>query len=136
STILLATAAIGAGSAAVARAGDLVVAKVPFAFMVHGELMPAGRYVVTDHTMDAQGIVTIESANGRRIASTITVPWSPSPASASGQPQLVFDKVDNQYFLVDVGYEGGSGREIPLSSANMMRQAMAMRDAHAHANAG
>jgi len=127
SAILFAVAAFAVCGPTVARADEIAVAKVPFAFMVHGERMPAGKYVISDDTMDASGVLTIESADGRHVALTTTIASSPEPMLSSWRPTLVFDRFGHHLFLADVDYDAGYAREIPLTSKGMERQLVAAK---------
>ena len=55
-TLLAACVALAVGSAGASS----VDVKVPFAFVVHGQTLPAGRYVVNDDS----GVVQIRGENG------------------------------------------------------------------------
>jgi len=112
--VFLATALVMVGGASVARADDeRIVARVPFAFMVGDSRMPAGDYVVREMSGDPS-VVSIASADGRQFAYTLTIPSSAHALETPTQPELVFEKFDNQYFLARVVPGGGMEREIVL----------------------
>jgi hypothetical protein len=117
SWVVLVTAVISVAGASVARADERVVAKVPFAFLVGDVRLPAGEYVV-EETSDGPGVVAIASADGARTVLTITIPASTS-AEAIAQPDLVFEKFSDQYFLSRVDLQNGEDREIVLTPAIM-----------------
>ena len=48
-------------TAGVARAEEMVVAKVPFAFVVNGVALPAGEYVITRDARQPDLIATAEA---------------------------------------------------------------------------
>jgi hypothetical protein len=119
SWVVLATAAIAVGSASAARANELIVtdANVPFAFIVGNVRLPPGDYVVQEM---AQGspMVAIVSADGKKAALTLTIPWS-SPDEAAAQPALLFEKFGSEYYLARVVPSHGDGREILLTPSMM-----------------
>jgi len=120
--VFLATALVMVGGASVARADDeRIVARVPFAFMVGDSHMPAGDYVVREMSGDPS-VVSIASADGRQFAYTLTIPSSAYALETPTQPELMFEKLDNQYFLARVAPVGGMEREIVLKHARTDRE--------------
>jgi hypothetical protein len=115
SRILFAAAAIAVGSASAVHAQDRVDAKVPFAFLVNGEQMPAGTYAVRDLS-EGSGVLTIESTDGQKVMTVMTIPSSSS--NEEGDPKLLFDKINNQHVLVGIDYGDGEGRQIVSNSSN------------------
>ena len=115
SRILFAAAAIAVGSASAAYAQDRVDVKVPFAFVVNGVQLPAGSYEVRDMS-EGSGVLTIESTDGRKVASVMTIPSSSS--NEEGDPRLLFDKINNQHVLVGIDYGDGEGRQIVSNTSN------------------
>ena len=119
STVLVASLVI-VGSASIARADDeKIVARVPFAFVVGTSTMPAGKYVVAE-VSDNPSVVSIASADGRQFAYTMTIPSQAGETPA--QPELVFEKVENQYVLARVVPENGIGRAIVIAHAHTERE--------------
>jgi hypothetical protein len=104
------------GSASVARADETIVAKVPFTFIVGDTRLPAGDYVVTE-LADGSGVVDVKSADGRQFAMTLTIPTGID--NAPSEPQLVFQKFENQYFLARIAPSDGSEREVVLTPSIM-----------------
>jgi hypothetical protein len=120
--VFLATALVMVGGASVARADDeRIVARVPFAFMVGESRMPAGDYVVREMS-DDPSVVSIASADGRQFAYTLTIPSSAHALETPTQPELVFEKLDNLYFLARFAPVGGMEREIVLTHARTDRE--------------
>jgi len=118
--VFVAAAVVTGGSAADARADDdVIAARVPFAFFVHDALMPAGSYVVKESSGDP-GVVTIASADGHQSVFAITIPATAGELGA--QPELVFVKIDNQYFLSRLVEADGNEREIMIPSAKSEHQ--------------
>jgi hypothetical protein len=115
SRILLAAAAIAVGTASAAYAQDRVDAKVPFAFIVNGVQLPAGSYEVREMS-EGSGVLTIESTDGQKVVSMMTIPSSSS--NEEGDPKLLFDTIDNQHVLVGIDYGDGEGRQILSNTSN------------------
>jgi hypothetical protein len=110
------------GSASIARADDdLIVVKVPFAFIVGDSRLPAGDYVVREISGDLS-VVSIASSDGRQFACTLTIPVSSEESPA--KPELVFEKFGGHYFLARVMLEDNA-REIILTPARVERQLVA-----------
>ena len=112
------------GAAAVARADERVVVHVPFDFIVAATELPAGDYIVTKDASDAQGLLSIESVDGRNCVFTLSISASaPQPS----RTELVFETFENRHFLSKVTTEGGSAREIPLTPKIMGSELAQMR---------
>ena len=123
--VFMATSLVMVGGSSVARADDQkIVARVPFAFMVGDSRMPAGEYVVKEMS-DDPSVVSIASVDGRQFAFTLTIPSSAYEHETPVQPELVFEKFDNEYFLARVVPEGGIEREIVLTPARTEREHVA-----------
>ena len=115
SGIVLAAAAIVVGSASAAQAQDRVDAKVPFAFLVNGEQLPAGTYGVREMS-EGPDVLIIASTDGQKAVSMMTIPSSSS--NKEGDPKLLFDTINNQHVLVGIDYGDGEGRRIVSSTSN------------------
>jgi hypothetical protein len=115
SGIVLAAAAMVVGGASAAQAQDRVDAKVPFAFVVNGEQLPAGSYEVKDMS-EGPDVLIIASTDGRKAVSVMTIPSSSS--TKEGDPRLHFDTVDNQHVLVGVDFGDGDSRQIVANTSN------------------
>ena len=114
SVIVIATAAVMTGSASAARADERIVAKVPFAFIVGDTQLPAGDYVV-ERTSGEPDVLEIASADGRQFVYALTIS---SSDAQSADPELIFAKFSDHYFLAGVVHDGG-GREIILTPLMM-----------------
>ena len=119
--IAAATALLAAGASA-ARAEELVVANVPFTFVVGKTELPAGEYVVKQIS-DEPAVVSIESADGRHVASAITIVGE--SAGLETRPALVFKKLDGRYFLERMTSDDGLDREFVLRPVPMERNTVA-----------
>jgi hypothetical protein len=108
SWVVLSTALMAVGTASVARADQLLVARVPFDFMVGDARLPAGNYIVKE-TFGNPSVVLIESADGRNSVYTLT--FAAALDQSDARPELVFEKVDNQYFLKRIDTLDGAERE-------------------------
>ena len=110
--VLVATASMLGLTASSARADeDQVIAKVPFAFMVGKARLPAGDYRVREASIDGS-IISITNADGREVALAPTFPLTTvTNAGQAEGPELVFEKVNGQYYLARV-VSGDGSREI------------------------
>jgi hypothetical protein len=108
----LAAAAVLLGGAATARADELIVVKVPFAFIVGDSLLPPGDYTVSEDSNDPH-VVSIRSVRGRRFVYTMTIPSS--VADADAQPELMFDRVGDHRFLARIVDGNGDSRDLVLT---------------------
>ena len=90
-----------------ALAQETVVAKVPFAFVVHGQEMPAGNYSVTT---DA-GVITIRGTNNRSASYALATP-ADGRDPAGDDPSLVFVRYENHNILSQVWESGTDGISI------------------------
>src|SRR5262245_59804466 len=107
------------GTAAVVSAEERIVAHVPFSFIMGTTELPAGDYVVTEDFSDNQGVLRIESVNGRRSLYALSIAAAEPRPSKS---ELVFEKFEDRYFLSRVAGEGGLSRQIPLTPNIMQRE--------------
>jgi hypothetical protein len=98
---------LAAGSA---RASTVEV-KVPFPFLVRGQTLPAGRYLVTDDG----ALVQLRGEKGTHAGLfVLTIPAAgQDPAGSS--PALTFKHADNQYQLMGIWDSTTEGRAIPRS---------------------
>jgi len=111
------TAGLILGSSSAALADDVLVAKVPFNFVVNGVQLPAGDYRVTSD--GTTPVVSIRNDDGGHAAFVLTNGLSPEAAGPN--PELVFERVNGTSFLSRiVGVE--SGREIPLPAKVLKQQ--------------
>jgi hypothetical protein len=117
--LVVASAAL-LGSASIARADDQkVTANVPFDFVVGDTHLRAGRYAITTLGDANSGMVAIAGMDGRQSVYTLTIPKAGKDQAAP--PQLVFEKIDNQYVLTSMTLESSEGHRTVLSPANARR---------------
>ena len=114
--MVLGTAVMVLGIAQSARADEEVVARVPFDFIVGGQRLPAGKYVVTQN----RALVSIASADRRHFAFVLMNPMSTGEAWTA--PRLVFERIGEDHFLSQVVAGAKAGSEVLLTPAQMERQ--------------
>ena len=110
-TILLAAAALFLGTVAY---GQEVKARVvvPFDFVVAGNVLPAGDYVIRTATANT---FALSIMNDRTSTLARSYPCTSSKVlQPSSQTKLVFHRINDTYFLYQVWSEGSSfGRQFP-----------------------
>lgn len=115
SLVALGALLLVAGSARVAVAGDTVVAKIPFAFMVHGMELPAGDYVISRDLTDSM-LMTISTKDGHHSTVVLTQPSDTN--GENEQPQLKFERVGKIVYLTEVTLGPGEACEVPAPAAH------------------
>jgi hypothetical protein len=116
----LAVLVMAAGGASRARADELLVVTVPFAFTAGSTQLPAGTYTVRSIENDPS-VLAIESSDGRQ--SKILLTLASTTPDAPEKDELVFSKHDGQYFLARIVQADGDEYEIVRTSANLDRDA-------------
>lgn len=111
-----------------AALNNKVKANVPFDFMVNGKTLPAGQYVIESRS--GQNLLMIRSWEAKQDVGVITMRFE---VKDDTEPQLVFHRYGNQYFLAQV-IGDTSGSELPKSKAEREaakagRDHLAMKDA-------
>jgi hypothetical protein len=114
--IVLGAAVMVLGIAQSARADEEVVARVPFDFIVGGQRLPAGKYLVTQN----RALVSIESTDRRHFVFVLMNPMSTNEAWTA--PRLVFERIGEDHFLSQVVAGPKEGSESLLTPAQMERQ--------------
>ena len=95
---VLGLAVLLSAPAAFAQLSEVLVADIPFDFVVAGRVYPAGNYEV--RPLPNMPAVTIKSADqGVAIAAMTSPAWSPA---RKVQPSLIFNRHENKYFLSKV----------------------------------
>jgi len=94
-----------------AHAQTRMVAHVPFDFIVHGQTFTAGNYEVR-LSDTADGIALIDNLKNNAAMFTMTVPSGGSDP-AGEQPALVFDRIENRYFLAEIWQGRTEGATLP-----------------------
>jgi len=85
-------------------------ADVPFAFEVGSKRLPAGHYQIESVTTGAATLEVIRQGNGdaRTTISTMAV----EPGVANAQPQLIFHRYSNTFFLYQIRDGAGKARQL------------------------
>jgi hypothetical protein len=92
-----------------ARAEEIVV-KVPFPFMVHGQTLPAGEYVVQRLDQDPSAmLIRGKNLHDESTAIVMTGPAA-SQDPAGDKPALTFTRHENQYRLSTIWKSRTDGR--------------------------
>ena len=85
-------------------------ADIPFAFQVANQTMPAGEYLierVSDTHLRAQMIRRTDSS-----AAVIALTFAADAKNGKSEPQLLFHKYGNSYFLSEIWTGQGQGRQL------------------------
>lgn len=94
--------------------GTALRASIPFDFSVSGKILPAGDYEMKRLTDEPGELIisSVDKKGGRAIFETEPV----EPKGVSSNPQIVFHRYGDSYFMSEV-LAGGwqTGRELPLS---------------------
>jgi hypothetical protein len=110
-SLVFAVVALGlfAGSA---QAQEEMIVKVPFAFVVQGQTLPAGKYVVSRGSEDRSAMVLRgEDANSKSIAIVMTMP-ADGHDPAGDKPALTFSRFENQYRLSTIWESASEGQQM------------------------
>ena len=91
------TAALFVLGAGAASAQERLMVKVPFAFEVRGQMLPAGQYSVEKEG----GLLTIRGEHGTR-ANVFVLATPAGGQDRSDMPVLTFDRYENGYRLTSV----------------------------------
>jgi hypothetical protein len=116
---VVAAAAVLLVAAPAARAQDEVMATVPFDFVVGTARMPAGDYMISEQS---DGVV-IKIDGRRNHQASFALTMSGFIDATFSQPELVFDKSGETYFLERIVVAPGNVRELPLPPAMKARAA-------------
>ena len=116
---VVAAAAVLLVAATEARAQDQVIATVPFDFFVGTARMPAGDYMISEES--GGNIVKVAGERNDQAAFALTIAGSIDESPS--QPELVFDKIGNTYFLARIVVDHDNVRELPPAPAIRARAA-------------
>jgi hypothetical protein len=87
-------------TSAQAQSDRLIAADVPFNFVIKDRALPAGQYVFALVQLGGSDAVKIQSADGHITAFAPT--RSAKPKASQAEPELVFKRYGDQYFLSQV----------------------------------
>jgi hypothetical protein len=90
---------LGLGLGARAQEQDTVLAKVPYAFVVSGQVLPAGTYRIGRISTSPRALEISSSETG---ASAFLIPTL-FDDTQTGNAQFSFEHVGNKYFLSAIG---------------------------------
>jgi len=112
-----------------ALAEGTIVADVPFEFVVNETTLPAGRYTLRRLDQTEPQSLEIRSANGHKAvlfeAQNAQTPQIPR------DPQLVFNKVGDQYFLSQIwANDTNLGYELPRTKAEEELEGKGIQSEH------
>ena len=97
---------LGAGSA---RAATMEF-KAPFAFMVQGETLPAGQYVIQD---DGSGVLSLRGErNNTANMFVMTLPSAAGHDPAGDKPAVTFTRGEKMWRLSNVWASPDEGRKV------------------------
>ena len=103
----LIAAALLVGVASVTRAETLDV-KIPFAFVVHGQTLPAG-----DYRVETEGpVVLLRGEHGNKAGAVFTMVPARGNDPAGDAPVLTFTHVETQYRLDTVWQSAAKGGSV------------------------
>jgi hypothetical protein len=108
------SAAVLCGFATLAQADDTVIAKVPFAFVVGTQTLPAGDYLVTRNPSNPE-IVSIAQVDGAK--TTLVLTRRAASETGNDRPALSFERIGNVAYLTQVTLGPSNSREIQSAPA-------------------
>jgi hypothetical protein len=102
-------------ASAYAQSSNEQTANIPFSFIVGSKTFPAGEYkVVRLNPQSDKAALAIKSADGRLNKIVLTTPIQANEVSE--RAKLIFNRYDDQYFLVQVWTPAdNTGLELPKS---------------------
>jgi hypothetical protein len=100
-------------SAGAARADtfDTVKVKVPFAFMVHGQTLPAGEYRIGRLELDPS-VLFIENTKNVNEATFVTTMPASGHDPQKDRPVVTFARHENQYVLKNIWESQDEGQTV------------------------
>ena len=91
---------------------DEVVVKVPFPFVVRGQTLPAGEYILESVDQDPAVMVIRGAKNNHESATIVLTNPADGHDPAGDAPALTFTRVENQYQLSTIWESGTEGRTL------------------------
>jgi hypothetical protein len=88
-------------------------ADIPFAFQVGNKAMPAGEYLVQHVPSANESAQMIRRTDSSAAALALT--FEVGSKNGKSEPELVFHKYGNSYFLSEIWTGQGEGRQLPKS---------------------
>ena len=99
--LLAAAILVFAGGTAQAGTSNMLEAKIPFPFVVHGQNFPAGKYRV-QRDDQSQSILLIRGEGSNHAAAFVSTVLDGGHDPAGSRPVLLFKRYENQYRLASV----------------------------------
>ncbi len=96
--LICAVLLIAVGALAQQNSSFTLSAKIPFSFIVRGDLMPAGDYTVRIPSLSVSPMMIGQTA-GNKSEFVVQVPVA---ERWNGRPQLTFHRVGESYFLMEI----------------------------------
>jgi len=94
-----------------------VAVTVPFEFVAGGQILPAGKYVVSRSGVDAHSGITIRGNNHSALLLPVLI-----DATSAQQPGLSLERIDGEYFLSKIeAPQGVYTFEVPRATATLAR---------------
>jgi hypothetical protein len=100
-----------AGGTARASTSNVLEANVPFSFVVNGQTLPAGKYMVQRDDMSSSVLLIRGEGNNHASVFVSTTPDGGHDPAGS-QPALTFKRHENQYRLSSVWESGNDGWDV------------------------
>ena len=116
--LALCVLAVGGGIVANAQVDTVpqIEVNVPFAFVVGDTSLPAGKYQIKTIDDTANDVLEIRSADSRTAVIFNTTDAQTRRDQIESKTELIFDKVEGQYFLSQIWVAGTStGNELTKS---------------------
>ena len=112
-SVVAAAAAVALCGATAVQAYEvnLVEVQVPFAFVVHGQTFPAGRYIVTPDDVNP-AVLTIRGEGHNHAVGVMETTPGTGHDPAGRKPALVFTRHDGQYELSAVWQSADEGEQV------------------------
>jgi len=85
---------------ALADSRDITVTTVPFDFVIGNKIFTAGTYTISRISVDPQGGLRIQSADGKTGA--FFLPTTSGPTAPNDEPKLQFRHEGDKYFLAAI----------------------------------
>jgi len=92
---------------ALAQGSNAIRFESSFDFIVNGKEMPAGEYELQVQSQSGTGMLSLRSLKTRE--STVVKPKTRLADLGLAEPQIVFDKSENKYYLSEVRFPGMDG---------------------------
>jgi hypothetical protein len=103
---------VGLVGTARASASNVLEVKVPFAFAVNGQILPAGKYMVERDDMSSSVLLIRGEGNKNHMAAFVSTTPDGGHDPAGSRPALTFTRHENQYRLSSVWESANEGWDV------------------------